>query len=647
MSSFHPAPLAPCLLAALLALSCTPAAAAALPAGDPSARQAYVAARTALVEGRMRDFRNLRRQLNDYPLAQYLDYYQLRRDLHRVHSADVRAFRRDHTDTPVASRLQYAWLTELARRQDWTRYLADYEPSQATELRCYRLEALLRTGERDRVLVEVPELWQVPRSQPKACDRVFDAWIAEGGPNEAMVWSRLRGALQANEITLASYLTRFLDGKRARWAQTFQEVHRNPKAIRNYSRFDIDNPYIRDILAHGIPRLVRTDPNDAKDAWAHYRASHAFDAAQARRIDQDLTIELARRGMEIADADLRRTPDGRHIRLADTLLRNAVQRSDWPAVIRWYDALPADQRTEPKWRYWYGRALTAPDHAASDPAAGQQRLDELAHLRHYYGFLAAHRLGTVPRLNERPGSVDPQAVVHVKTRAGMIRIRELLGINDTLNARREWHHLQGTLTPAELVAAAYLAADLGWTQQSIFAANAADLQDDLALRFPTPHLDVFSSESQAAAVPLSFLYGIARQESAFAPDAESSAGALGMMQLLPSTAALTARRMGLKAPPRPLLKEPDLNVKLGSRYLATLMARYDGNRALAAAAYNAGPGRVDRWLATLPAKPADVWIEAVPFDETRSYVKNVLAFSYIYSEKLGKTRQFLEPVEAN
>jgi soluble lytic murein transglycosylase len=176
-------------------------------------------------------------------------------------------------------------------------------------------------------------------------------------------------------------------------------------------------------------------------------------------------------------------------------------------------------------------------------------------------------------------------------------------------------------------------------------ANAANLHDDLKIRFPTPHLDLFAAESRAAAVPISFLYGIARQESAFAADAESTAGALGMMQLMPSTAALTARRMGVAIPARRALKQADLNVKLGSRYLATLLDRYDGNRALTAAAYNAGPGRVDRWLGEVPPAPVDIWIESVPFRETRSYVKSVLAFSYIYSEKLGKPTRFLDAHE--
>ena len=616
------------------------------PANPEPARQAYVDAKAHLANDRLARYRRAKSNLSDYPLVQYLDYYQLRRNIRRISRGDVAAFHQAYTETPLTDRLQRAWLLELARRNAWQDLVEQYQPSRDPKLQCYYLGALHRTGQREEALRAVPDLWRVAKSQPKACDPIFEVWIDADRLTERMAWERMRLALAAGETTLARYLQRFLSGDRARWGTTFYQVHRNPKLIRNQDRFSLDNEYIRDIIADALPRLVRTDPNDARAGWKHYQSTHAFAPERARRIEQDLTLALARRGEEIAFADLSVTPDGRHLQLADGLLQNAVQRQDWVALLRWYDALPDDaQRTEPKWRYWRSRALATPDHARSDAATAQAQLAELAELRHYYGFLAAHQLGAPPKLNARPSSVDPVALAELRKRPGFIRIEELLAIGDRTNARREWLFLQPGLNPTELATAAYLAADLGWTQQSIIVAYVADLHDDLELRFPTPHLELFAAESSAAALPMGFLYGIARQESAFAVDAESTAGALGLMQLMPSTAALTARRIGIATPVRRQLKQADLNVKLGSRYLASLMDRYDGNRALTAAAYNAGPRRVDRWLGAVPAQPVDVWIETLPFRETRSYVKSVLAFSYIYSEKLGKPTRFLDAHE--
>jgi soluble lytic murein transglycosylase len=612
---------------------------------DQSARQSYRDAKAHLANDRPNHYRQAKTDLADYPLIQYLDYYQLRRNIRRISQSDVTAFQQSYSETHLTDRLLQSWLLELARRNAWQELVDQYQPSYHTELRCYYLDALHRTGQHERALQAVPELWLATTSQPKACDPIFKVWIDADRLTERIAWERMRRALTANEAALARYLQRFLNGSVARWGSTFYQVHRNPKLIRNYDRFSIDNEYIRDIIADALPRLVRTDPNDAQAGWAHYQASHAFAPEQARRVELDLTLALARRGAEITVADLSATPDGRHVLLADVLLQNALARRDWIAVLRWHDACPEQQQSEPKWRYWQSRALAAPDHPQSDPVTARAQFEELAALRHYYGFLAADQLGARPKLNDRPSSIDPTALATLRNRAGLLRIAELLAVDDQTNARREWRYLQPRLSPTELATAVYLAAELGWTQQSIMVANAANLHDDLKIRFPTPHLDLFAAESRAAAVPISFLYGIARQESAFAADAESTAGALGMMQLMPSTAALTARRMGVAIPARRALKQADLNVKLGSRYLATLLDRYDGNRALTAAAYNAGPGRVDRWLGEVPPAPVDIWIESVPFRETRSYVKSVLAFSYIYSEKLGKPTRFLDAHE--
>jgi soluble lytic murein transglycosylase len=233
----------------------------------------------------------------------------------------------------------------------------------------------------------------------------------------------------------------------------------------------------------------------------------------------------------------------------------------------------------------------------------------------------------------------------VQQAAAMMRISELFALEDIGNARRECTFMLPRLNASERTATAYLLAQIGWIYQSIMVANDADLRDDLTLRFPSPFLQLFRTASHATAVPLSFLYGVARQESAFAPVIRSPAGALGLMQLMPATAAATARAAGDRAPTPAELFHPDINIRVGSRHLADLLKIYDGNRVLTAAAYNAGAHRVDRWIRERPARPADVWIETIPFNETRDYVMNVLAFTYVYGQRLERPTEFLTASE--
>ena len=272
--------------------------------------------------------------------------------------------------------------------------------------------------------------------------------------------------------------------------------------------------------------------------------------------------------------------------------------------------------------------------------------ESLANERQYYGFLAAQALGKPLALNDRPGQPDAAVMDAMRERPAMARITELYAIGDRANARREWAMLQPNLDGAQRAGAAYLIADLGWVDQSILAANATDnLRDDLSMRFPSPFTPLFINASRSSAVPISFLFGIARQESVFRADVRSSAGALGVMQLMPATAAATARNAGDAIPVSAALFDPVVNIRLGSRHLAELLERFDGNRVLVAAAYNAGAHRVDRWVRDRPARPADIWIETIPFAETRDYVKNVMAFTYIYGQRLGHPKPFLDAHE--
>jgi soluble lytic murein transglycosylase len=248
-------------------------------------------------------------------------------------------------------------------------------------------------------------------------------------------------------------------------------------------------------------------------------------------------------------------------------------------------------------------------------------------------------------LNESGSTPNAELIAELRAQPAIERVEELFAVDAPLDAKREWQMFDKKLDREQRIAAAHLAAQSGWTAFSVQAANNAELLNDLALRFPAPHRDTFSAASRRSTVPLSFLYAIARQESIFDPAARSSAGALGVMQLMPGTALATARRAGLPAPSGNSLLQSDLNIDIGARHLAELMERFGANRVLVAAAYNAGPLNVDRWLAARPVHPIDVWIEAIPFAETRNYVMNVLAFAYVYGQLLDAPTPFLTEIE--
>ena len=648
-----------CVLLALFPLHAT-----ADELGDK--RQQYLGALRSLDNGQIEAFQAAKAALADYPLYPYLDYQDHLLRLNHLTTTEVAAFRERWKDSPIADRLYDEWMEDLARRGDWDVFIVNYEPAGASaDRQCTYLRALDRSGQHDAAMAAVAPLWLVGTSQPKSCDALFATWIERGRVNNRLVWDRLTLAIQARSWDLARYLAGLLSVELRTKGELFYRVGRDPTLVEDTARFATDDSATRDIVRFGLRRLASTDPDAAAAAWTDYRKQLSFDPDDLRIIGQDLTIGLARRGVIDPNADLTPSADGRHLLVQEALILAALTNKDWPNVVAFIMRLDETERAKQRWQYWLGRAqraLTAASSAAaSSPAAPGDTASSdseksaappaenpwiaLADDRQYYGFLAAESLGVTPSLNDQSTRPDADAINAILQRPPIQRMTELYAIGDRADAKREWTKLLPNLEPSQRAAAAYLIADIGWLDLSIMAANAAELRDDLSLRFPSPFTPTFVKESRATAVPISFLYGVARQESAFAPRAQSPAGALGLMQLMPATAAATARNANEPIPLAAALFDPVTNVHIASRHLAELLERYDGNRVLVAAAYNAGSHRVDRWLRDRPARPADIWIETIPFSETRDYVKNVLAFAYIYGQRLGHPTKFLDADE--
>jgi soluble lytic murein transglycosylase len=217
----------------------------------------------------------------------------------------------------------------------------------------------------------------------------------------------------------------------------------------------------------------------------------------------------------------------------------------------------------------------------------------------------------------------------------MARARELWLIGEKNLARIEWYYGLKTLDTEQIIAAGELARDWGWYNSGIVAMITGNLWDHLNLRFPLAYNDAIAQAAINTQLDKALIFAIARQESAFAEDAQSHAGARGLMQLMPATAKQQAASSGVKNHTTSDLFKPEHNIQLGSEYLGGLLTQFKGNRILATAAYNAGPHRVKQWLGTpVIEKPADVWVETIPFKETRQYVQNVLTYSVIYNYRM-------------
>jgi soluble lytic murein transglycosylase len=631
-------------------------------------RRHYRSALNHLHAGRMTSFRRERALLLDYPLLPYLDYAAMARRLSRVTPREVAEFRATWQEqSPVADRLHDAWLRNLARRGEWQTYREHYEPSADPELACLNLLALYHTGDTEHALEQVKDLWLVGYSQPKACDPLFETWVDAGYLDDDLVWQRVGLALEGRKTTLARYLVRFLEPRTQGLAHTFLRVHRSPEVLRRTRDYRADTPRIRQIVAHGLRRLASRDAALAGRLWEYYRPRLAFTAQTASEIEERILVQSARQdaldpdeALELLEGDESPTRA-----VTEAFARHAIRHQDWPAAQRWLNALPKSLQGRPRWQYWQARAEQGMNHRSGasmldlngwPPEAGvevdlvpptppipesEQALRDLATDRSYYGYMAADYLNLPPRLEHEEPALDPTLVRSVEQEPGLQRALELFVMGDLSNARREWRFATRGMTREEVLAAGQAANLWGWHRRAIQSSIDAAEWDRLNLRFPVAYPELMLVQAKVADLDPGWLYGIARQESAFMPDARSSAGALGLLQVMPRTARITARKYGIPYKQSRELLDPAKNVRIGGTYLGEMLERFDRNRVLATAAYNAGPNRVERWRDALAPSPADIWIESIPLRETRGYVQNVLVFAYIYGERLGLDPMFL------
>lgn len=603
-------------------------------------RQLFERTRALLAAGKVTEARQNFSALRNYPLLPYLELADMK---HRpLVGSEVDSFLRRYPDSVVGDQLQELWLGQLSSQRRWAEFLRAYPGESASKnLRCRHLEALYQTGDRTAVAAAAPGLWLTPDSLPDACDVPLERWLSSLDDPQPLIWQRLVLALQHNRDQLGRYLASRLRSPYQAQGQRLLDLHGNPTKLAAQLPQIAQSIEAGAVISHGLKKLARGDLDRAMQLWGRADVRNRMSTAQQAAVRSELgRLHIADAGAGALPWLLHNDPEGHDLYLLEWRVRLGLRRGDWAQVQSWIELLPPEQLESQRWTYWHARALA---EQRNDPAKAEQAralFTKLAGDRSYYSFLAADLIGSPYQLNHQPlaPTLTPAAV---SQRADLRRAREFYLLEEQWNARREWQRAMRVMSVDEQQAAALLSQQWGWYDQALRSALQAGGWNDLQLRFPLVHRQHMAGAARQAALPPQWLYAVARQESAFMPDARSSAGALGLLQLMPATARQVAGKLGLRTDERQLL-QPSHNIRLGSQYLKELLRRYDGNRVLATAAYNAGPGRISRWLGEHPETvSADIWVETLPYRETREYVQNVLAFAVIYAERLEQPAKLL------
>ncbi|GKR00538.1 MULTISPECIES: transglycosylase SLT domain-containing protein [Aeromonas] len=590
-------------------------------------------------------FSQLRARLIHYPLLPYLDYYQLAFRPGAADYNDVTRFIRQHGDTPQSNRLERSYLTYLAQSQQWSQFLRFYpaKPS-STDLLCQHYQARYYTGHKSEALQEAGKLWLSGQSRPDACDPLFQLWQQAGLRTQEKIWERMNLAFEAQNPNLIRHLGAQLGSGMKGYGDQMIALYDQPVRAMNPANFTAAPPS-RHLLSLGLARYANQEPDAVLRQLGEMTRRFGLNHAEVSRVEK----AAARRLLLDRSSDQRAWLDTALVRLKDPELvelraRLAIWEQDWRGLEGWVKRMPMGLQKEDRWRYWMARSLEK--QGRQKPA--RDLYLETASLRGFYGFMAAQRTGVPYRMkNQSVAQKVPDWQSASRRWPFLLRVRELLAMNEITAARSEWIHNMDRNSVAQRLEFGHIALNQGWHELAILSSIRAEAWDALDLRFPLPLKRTFSQMAQERTMNTSLLYAISRQESALYPLAQSPVGARGLMQLMPATARETAGKLGVPYRNEQQLFDPAMNIRLGSAYLKRLLDVYDGNRILAAAAYNAGPGRVKRWREQSDNKPMDVWVESIPYRETRNYVQNVLSFDLIYQHKLQQPLRFMSERELN
>ncbi|WP_219604850.1 transglycosylase SLT domain-containing protein [Aeromonas caviae] len=590
-------------------------------------------------------FSQLRARLIHYPLLPYLDYYQLAFRPGAADYNDVTRFIRQHGDTPQSNRLERSYLTYLAQSQQWSQFLRFYpaKPS-STDLLCQHYQARYYTGHQSEALQEAGKLWLSGQSRPDACDPLFQLWQQAGLRTQEKIWERMNLAFEAQNPNLIRHLGAQLGSGMKGYGDQMIALYDQPVRAMNPANFTAAPPS-RHLLSLGLARYANQEPDAVLRQLGEMTRRFGLNHAEVSRVEK----AAARRLLLDRSSDQRAWLDTALVRLKDPELvelraRLAIWEQDWRGLEGWVKRMPMGLQKEDRWRYWMARSLEK--QGRQKPA--RDLYLETANLRGFYGFMAAQRTGVPYRMkNQSMAHKVPDWQSASRHWPFLLRVRELLAMNEITAARSEWIHNMDRNSVAQRLEFGHIALNQGWYELAILSSIRAEAWDALDLRFPLPLKRTFSQMAQERTMNTSLLYAISRQESALYPLAQSPVGARGLMQLMPATAKETAGKLGVPYRNEQQLFDPAMNIRLGSAYLKRLLDVYDGNRILAAAAYNAGPGRVKRWREQSDNKPMDVWVESIPYRETRNYVQNVLSFDLIYQHKLQQPLRFMSERELN
>lgn len=576
-----------------------------------------------------------------YPLTPYVDY-RLFSKQSLIEPQQLKQFIQQNPHFLLNDNLLDLFYKKAFQQQAW-QLLVDNKtlfPAKTTAQQCIQLLAKQKTNNAAKTLdllwQDTEKLWLSGDSLPVQCDPLFQLWQQSGKLSDQLILQRAELALKSQNKNLIRYLqqlTTNLDLQKQ--LQQWADLLSNPQQLIAIQSNLTQSATNKQLLLALYPRYLRffTEQNlnltqiqqQIEDLQKNWQLT-----AQELNL---LYKAVLQRFFDNKQPEWQQWRDQKLMQLKDNSLierriRLAIRQQQ--PLQNWLDQLSADTINQDEWQYWRAWQL---QKKGKQPEA-EKIWQNLSRKRGFYALLSAQTLNIdyQPVMQDLPQPINFDDLWQDQEIATILsRVIELRNFRYLDDAYSEWLFLLNLATAQQQLLLAEYALQQQWYDLAVATTIKAKAWDYLRLRLPLAYLDWFNINVADKTISNSFAMAIARQESAWRPNVRSSANAIGLMQLLPSTAKATAQQANYSLQRANNLTDPLGNILLGTAHLQQLAEKYGDNRLLIAAAYNAGANRVDRWLDENGGKLSMAeFIASIPFYETRNYVQNVVSYDYYY-----------------
>ncbi len=605
----------------------------------------FLMLRDASLRGEIAQSGRIADRLANYPIASYVEYYRLYPRLISAPEGEIRAFMDKYAGTAIADRLRNDWLLLLGHARIWRTFDEQYPLftlNDDTQVKCYAL--LSRVNKHENVAKQARELLLQPNQYGVACADLIINLYKEKHFKADDVWHQIRLAAEYGQISLARRLAGVTDATEKQLAMAIDK----PGPV-------IDRGIVAPRASHelfiiALGRVARND--SAKSVKALNKVLNKLSEEEQSLAWAQIALQASLQLSRDAASYWRRTWG---VQLSQDAyqwrVRAALRAGDWSMVSKAISSMPPELQKDSTWVYWHGRA----DKAQGRNEEAQKHFQSIATLSNFYGLLANEELGQKAMVSDKPIAPKPEELAEASNNTGFQHAFRFFELGLRFEGNREWNWQLRRMNERQLLAAAEFARQSNVLDRMVTTADRARVELDFTHRFPSPHDDIMHTAIQPIGLDKAWVYGLIRQESRFIKSARSHVGASGLMQIMPATAKYVARKIGMTGFTLNNLNDTHTNITLGTQYLNMVLTNLGGSQTLATAAYNAGPGRPRLWRSSLERQiEGAIFAETIPFSETRTYVKNVLANATWYAalfenkpQSLKARLGFVMPGDAN